>query len=269
MAEISQEQKMFYASRISFYQQTINTLLQKEQDFLLEIEKETEQAPLKKFALVDVALNITSNYIIQSGISEALMRVKNESALNEGRKAIYRSIIYLEDIVTNWIDVPFADYKEKVLALEPISCAERFDKIRKLGFTIQLIEDTYGDNSKWKWSFVDLEGRFAVVSKNILNMESMIANMDTRSPNYEPTVLHIRLIKRQLGNAANRFREKYELSSQRIDDFRTAINLLNALRRVHIFLNESGEAEMLKKKSEAWLIKLESDIKSQNTAKQK
>jgi hypothetical protein len=261
VAEISEEQKLFYASRISLYQQAINALLQKEQDFLLEIEKEPDQAPLKKFALVDITLNIISNYIIQSGISDALMRVRNENALNEGRKAIYRSIIYLEDIVTNWIDVPFSDYKDKVLVLEPISCAERYDRVRKLGFTIQLIEDTYGDNSKWRWSFVDLEGRFAVVTKNILNMENMIANMDTRSPNYEPTVLHVRLVKKLLSNAANRFREKYELSSQRIDDFRAAINLLNALRRIHILLNESGEAEMIKKKSDTWLAKLESDAK--------
>lgn len=259
MAEITQEQKMFYASRISFYQKTINALLQQEQDALLEMEREPEQVPLKKFSLVDTVLNITSNYIIQSGISEALMKVKNENSLNEGRKAIYRSIIYLEDLVTDWIDVPFSDYKDKVLALESISCEKRYNTIRKLGFVIQLIEDIYGDNSKWKWSFVDLEGRFAVITKNILNMENMIVNMDTRSPNYEPTVLHIRLIKALLNKAANRFREKYELSSHIIDDFRAAINILNALRRVHILLNENREAEMIKKKSDTWSAKLDSD----------
>ena len=53
--------------------------------------------------------------------------------------------------------------------------------MRKMGFTIDSLEDGYGDNSKWKWSFVDLEGRFAATAKNLLNLRTFIAGMDPRS----------------------------------------------------------------------------------------
>jgi hypothetical protein len=261
VAKISDAQRAQYVQKIGFYQKVIDSILKREQAVLSEIEKEPEQAPLKKIALVDAVLDLTSNYMVQSGVSEALMRVKNENALNEGRKAIYRSIIYLEDIVTNWVDVPFADYKDKLATIQSVSAADRYTLIQKLGLTIQLIENAYGDNSKWKWSFVDLEGRFATIVRNLFDMENMIVNMDTRSPNYEPTVHHLRTIKRLLSTAADRYREKYELSSRRADDFRAAITFLNALRRLHILLSESGEAEMIKKKSDAWSAKFEADSK--------
>jgi hypothetical protein len=129
-----------------------------------------------------------------------------------------------------------------------------------MGLTIQLLENAYGDNTKWKWSFVELEGRYAAVAKNILDLKNAVANTDPRSPEYEPTVFHLRLIKRLLSQAADRYREKYELSTNRIDDFRQGISFLSALRRIHIVLGNREEAEILKRKLDIWSAKLEKDV---------
>jgi hypothetical protein len=77
---------------------------------------------------------------------------------------------------------------------------------------------------------------------------------------------HLRLIKKLLMQAADRYREKYELSTNRIDDFKMGINFLNALRRIHALLGERPEAETLKKKAEIWSSKLETDHKKHEDA---
>jgi hypothetical protein len=116
---------------------------------------------------------------------------------------------------------------------------------------------------------VELEGRFAAVTKNIMDLRNAVANTDPRSPNYEPTVYHLRMIKKLLMQAADRYREKYELSTNRIDDFKQGIIFLAALRRLHIILGDREEVETVKKKFDIWSLKLESDIKKQQELTQK
>ena len=43
---------------------------------------------------------------------------------------------------------------------------------------------------------------------------------------------HLALVKELLQVAADRYREKYELSTQRIDDIKIGINYLSAVRRL-------------------------------------
>jgi hypothetical protein len=261
MAKISNEERHKYFEKIKNYQAAIDAILKREQNVITVIRKDPAGAAFKRLALVDEMLNLTSNYIILNGVSQSMLKVKNEDALNDGRKSLYKSVIYLEEIVSNYVDAPFSDIEEKLVEIASVDAARRYALIRKMGLAIQLLEDAYGDNTKWKWSFVELEGRFAVVSKNIIDMRNAVANTDPRSPNYEPTVYHLRMIKKLLMQAADRYREKYELSTNRIDDFKMGINFLAALRRVHIILGDRDDAETVKKKLEIWSVKLESDLK--------
>jgi hypothetical protein len=102
---------------------------------------------------------------------------------------------------------------------------------------------------------------FAATAKNIIDLKNAVANTDPRSPAYEPTMYHLILIKKLLMQAADRYREKYELSTNRIDDFKMGIHFLNALRRLHVLLGEPNDAETVKKKFDIWKSKLETDIR--------
>jgi hypothetical protein len=263
MAKISSEERHKYFERIKPYKETVDKILKQEQAVLMEIRKDRTGAAFKRLALVDEMLNLTSNYMAYNGISQSVLKVKNEDALNDGRKSLYKSVIYLEEVVSNLVDAPFSDYEEKLAEIESVDAARRYLLIRKLGLAIQMLENAYGDNTKWKWSFVELEGRFAAAAKNILDLRNAVANTDPRSPNYEPTVYHLRMIKKLLMAAADRYREKYELSTNRIDDFKQGITFLAALRRLHIILGDRDEAETVKKKYDIWSTKLESDSKKQ------
>jgi hypothetical protein len=136
--------------------------------------------------------------------------------------------------------------------------------MRKLGFTIQSVENDFGDNTKWRWSFVELEGRYAVVCKNIIDMKQLLAKLDPRVEGYESRVAHLKLAKQLLQRAADRYREKYEISTTRIDDFKLAIEFLGALRRLHVVLGEADNAEVVKRKMDVWKSKMETDERRQS-----
>jgi hypothetical protein len=261
MAKISDYERDKYHEKVRPYKAAIKAILDREQSELLLIKREPETAAVKRLNLVEEMLNATSNYIIISGVSMAVLKVKNEDALNDARKALYKSVIYLGDVVSNFIDAPFADYEEKLAEIESLDAQQRYLLARKMGLAIELLENAYGDNTKWKWSFVELESRYATVVKNLLNLRSAVANTDPRSPNYEPTVLHLRLIKKLLMQSADRYREKYELSTSRIDDFKQGIVFLSALRRLHVMMGDRDDAEIIKKKLDIWTVKLDSDIR--------
>jgi len=85
---------------------------------------------------------------------------------------------------------------------------------------------------------------------------------DPNSSDYENTVLYIRLVKKLLFQSATGYRDRYELSTHRIDDMRLAIGYLSAQRRVELVMGNAEEGEEIKKKAVVWHDKLLGDQKS-------
>ena len=221
---------------------------------------------LLNLKLADLMLNIASHYIVIDGVTRMVLKLKNEESLNEARKVLYKSIIYMEQVVSRYIDAPYSDYEDMIMEISVYTPAQRYHLMRKMGFAIELLENAYGNNTKWKWAFVDMEGRYAAAAKNILNLKDVLINSEFESEHYEPTVRHLMLVKKLLSQAADRYRQKYELSTKRIDDFQNAILFLSSLRRLCIVTGDRDEAATAKKKLDIWNAKLTSDTeKSKNT----
>ncbi|TVR05221.1 MAG: hypothetical protein EA403_03335 [Spirochaetaceae bacterium] len=261
MAKISTEAKQRYFEKVREYKQRADQYLAREKTVLASIQSEGNGASYKRLVLADDRLNLASYFLLLNRISVSLLGVKNDAFLNDARKSCYQSVIFLEEVVTNLIDAPFSDYSDHLELIADFHDAHRFEMARKLGFTIQSVEDDFGDNSKWKWSFVELEARYATITKNLINLRTVIAGMDPRVEGYESRVAHLSLAKELLQRAADRYREKYELSTLRIDDFKLAIAYLASLRRIHIMLGETQNAEVIKKKIDVWKAKMETDEK--------
>lgn len=263
MAKISEETRLHFTEAIKPYKERIIQTLEKEKTMLNSMHPGDIDLETKKLTLCEDMIFISSLYVAQNSLSIKLMKVKNNDALNEARKILYKAIIYLEEIVTNAIDTPYSDltpYQEKI---QSVTIERRFLIIRKLGLAIRIIKDAFGDNSKWKWSFVELEGRFTTITKNLIDMRTAVKDyFDPRAESYETTVLFIRLIIKLLNNSATAYRDKYELSTRRIDDMRNAIKYLLALHRLYIILNNREQAEEIKKKAVVWKDKMDSDNKA-------
>jgi len=266
LGKISSAAKKVYSERIKEYKAVIDSIVANEKRVLLDIKKNPEGAGYLNVALADDTLNIVSYYILMNKVSTELLGLKNEELLNKARKACYKSIIYLEKVVSDTIDLPYSEYEEKLEKIVDFSDEGRWTLIQKLGFSIDSVKNGYGENTKWKWAFVELEGRYGTIAKNILNLKKVLAGMDPRVEGYEIRTMHIRLVKSLLQQAADRYREKYELSTNRLDDFKLAIKYLSALRRIHLVMGETNESEVIKKKIDIWKSKMESDQKRKESA---
>jgi hypothetical protein len=261
MKKPSEEARRRYAEYIQDYRNEIESVLAREKTMKEVAARGGPGASYQKLTLADDNLNIVASYLLMSSLSLSFLGVKNETFLNEARKCIYKAIFYLEEVVTAYVDAPFSDYEQGLESITGFSDESRLNLVRKLGFTIDSLEEGFGENSKWKWSFVELEGRYAAVTKNLLNLKTFIAGMDPRVEGYASRMAHLSLARELLQQAADRYREKYELSTMRIDDIKAAINFLSAVRRMHIVLGESDQADVVKKKAEIWRTKMENDLK--------
>ncbi|MDR0448741.1 MAG: HD domain-containing protein [Treponema sp.] len=232
---------------------------------LVMLKKYPKEAAGLHLDLAEERLNLAIQKLEIDTISRTILEASNEDALDYGRKSLYRCVAYLEAVVTDIVDAPFSHYEEKLAEITYLDAVSRYRLIEKLGKTIEFLLNAYGDNSKWKWPLVELEGRFAVVAKNILDLKKAAVNTDPSSPHYEHTKYHLVMTKELLHRAAERYRERYEMSTKHFADFQKGINFLSSLYRLHTTLGEENEAELVKKKNQAWTSKLETDQKRKNS----
>jgi len=266
MRKPSDEARQRYAEYVKDYKTAIDAVLQKEKQYKESAAKDPAGVNYQRLALAEENINLVASYLLMNSLSQSFLGVKNENHLNESRKCIYRALIYLEEIVSPLVDAPFSDYEAGLATISSFTDENRYNLVRKLGFAIDSIEQEYGEGTKWKWSFVELEGRFAVVTKNLLNLKTFIAGMDPRVEGYSARLAHLALARELLAQAADRYREKYELSTMRIDDIKIGINYLSAVRRLHFVLGEAEQADVVKKKADIWRAKMENDLKKAEEA---
>ena len=262
MAKITTHSRELLNDSCNPYKTEIESLLEKEKNILKLIEQDDTGAAYKRMMLVEDMIFIATIYMTMNNLSVEILETKNTDALNEARKVLYKAVIYLEEIVTNIVDAPYSEYQENVARIINIPLDKRYFIVRKLGLAIRLLMDAYGENTKWKWAFVELNGRFAVTAKNMIDMKAVSKSyFDPQHAEHDTTVYYVRLVRRMLEQSADQYRDKYELATRRIDDMRNAILFVAAQRRFCIILNETEEADELKKKGQVWKDKLENDRK--------
>lgn len=267
MKKTSEEAKRRYMDYIQEYKAFIEAAQERERAAKAALAADGQGAALAKLALASDNLDVVAHYLLMNTLSVSLLGIRNETFLNEARKSCYKAIIWLEEVVTPLVDAPFSEYEESLAAIEGFPDASRYDLVRKLGFAIDAIEEGFGENSKWKWSFVELEGRFAAVTRNLLNLKTLLAGMDPRVEGYDARLAHLALARELLQQSADRYRQKYEMSNLRVDDIKAGINFLAALRRLHAALGENEQAEVVKKKAEIWKAKMEDDLRKAEQAR--
>ena len=263
--KISDAARQRYKARIADYQSQIKQLGLQESKGELAVKQQKAPNQLR-VKLANASLTMVSYYLLMNELSRALLGVKNEGFLNEARKRLYKTLMYMEEIVTRFIDAPFSDYEEGVQSIDSLGDRTKLNFLRKLGFAIESVQSSYGDNTKWKWSFAGLDGRYAGVAKNMLNLKTYMAKLDPSEDGYSERLRHLELVKDLLQRAADRYREKYELSTLRIDDMRQAIAYLAALKRIYALLGEAEDADEVGRKADVWSAKMEADLRRSDKA---
>ena len=239
MAVISDSARAEFFEKIKPVKGMIEASLKKEKDMEVLMRQDSAGIEYKKLFLCEEMIYASTLYMSINSVSVELLGTKNNDALNDARKMLYKAVIYMENVVSNKVDCPYSELEAYLEKIANTPLEKRLDLMKKLGVAIQMLIDAFGDNSKWKQSFVELRGRFVVVAKNFLDMKQASKDyFDPRSPDYDNTVIYINFLKKMLDKSAMEYRDRYELASRRIDDMRIAINLLIALRRIAMAINE-------------------------------
>jgi hypothetical protein len=239
----------------------------REQDTLTEINESDIDSAMLRLDLTDEMASQTSLYLAIYDASFSILKKKDEDSMNNARKALNKCLNYAESVVTKTADAPFSTYEKQLEEIAEFSPAERYELVQKIDSVITQFKKAFGTDPKWKGTIVEFDGRLAIITKNILNLRDVVANTDPRSPNYEPTLYHVRFAKKLLTEAADRYRQKYEGYSKSIDDFKIAISFVRALAMFDLFTGDQADAELQKKKLAVWKNKLNADIKTQQSKK--
>ena len=96
MAKISDEIRNEFSDTIKPYQSKITAILAKERTVLNSIEGGAEDSAYKKIMLCEDMIYVSTLYMAQNSLSLKILDVKNNDALNESRKILYKAIIYLD-----------------------------------------------------------------------------------------------------------------------------------------------------------------------------
>ena len=141
MSKISEETRLHFAEEVQPYKEKVSAILEKERTIRNSIHDSDIGVQYKKLLLCEDMIYAASLYIAQNSLSLKVMDVKNNDALNDARKMLYKAIIYLEEIVTNQIDVSYADLVPYHETIQNISIVQRYTLIRKLGLEISILKE--------------------------------------------------------------------------------------------------------------------------------
>ncbi len=214
-------------------------------------------------------LKITMLYINISDASLEMLNIKNESFLNNARKEVYKVLQIIEEIVGNDIDRTLKENEEYLERIDRANPQQILSIIQSIQNAINILMKRFGEGSKWKWSFVDIQGRVAIIAKNLINFSDIQKFRDPRSEYYRERQDLLKICKDGLNEAAKQFRNRYEISTKVPSDMLKSIELLSALRKIDVLLGESTEATKLKNTIDALRARLEADEKKKESKKKK
>ncbi|URA09959.1 hypothetical protein [Thermospira aquatica] len=249
---------------VSDLKDQVDAILKKAKKFESEgTRNNTTEGYYKRIIAANLYLDSVNLYCKMNDYSVQIKEVKSDLYLTNARKNVYQAIKLLETIVSGHIDLGLTENAEKLSQLSEMAPPRLLHLFKKIEFSIALVEREEGENSKVKWNFVEMYGNLAAVMKNFINFKVYtVAMNDPRVPYYAEIRDLIQYCKEMLDKAAQKYRTKYELSTpQDSIDMNKAINLMEALMKVHNILGENDQMIEVKKTVEKWREKLEADLK--------
>jgi len=202
-------------------------------------------------------------------LSLDMLGIKNETFLNNARKEFYKILQMLEETVGDDIDRSLRENDEFIQKIDQFDAGQILALVERIHDMFMILKQKVGEGSKWKWSFVELQGRIAVITKNITNFSDVAKYRDPRSEFYRERLNLMQLCKDSLAESAKLYRNKYELSGRARDDMKRSIELLAALRKIHVLFGEDGEATKLKNTIDAARQTLEAEDQAKENKKKK
>ena len=206
-------------------------------------------------------------YLEMNDLSVEMLGIKNSTFLENARKEFYKVLQYMEQIVGSDIDRSLKENDEYLIKIDRLNPRQILDVMQNINRIFIDLKNKFGQDSKWKWSFVELNARVSVITKNITNFSDIAKLRDPRTEYFYERRDMMDMCKESLTEAAQQYRTKYEVAGKAREDLKKSIEFLSALRKIHVLFGENEEANKLKTTIDATKQALASEDKSKDKEK--
>ncbi len=251
--------KKEFNSKIADHKAAISELDKDISAFKMAYSKDKKLKPFFHIGISAKYLNQINTYIEMNALSEQMLNIKNNSYLDNARKLIYKIYSEMEHVVTMAIDEGLNHNRELLMKIKPFNPKMRLNMYKHIHRSIDRLIKSYGENTKWKWSFPELWAKLAILGKNIIDYREIQSERDPRKEFYYDRQELLQTVKQDLLEASGKYRNKYELSTKSSNDLVYAIKLLEDLK---VICSLMGDEELLKKSKagiDAYKARLEAD----------
>ena len=240
---------------------------------LKEINAKKKKMPnIKEYFNIETAnlhLDIIKDYLKMNDLSLEMLGIRNETFLNNARKELYKVIQMTEEIVGHDVDRSLKENDDYLINIDRLTPKQILRFIDRIHAAYYNIKTKMGEGSKWKWSFVELFGRIAVLTKNVTSFSDIQKYRDPRVEFFYERRDLMQLSKDSLNESAKQYRTKYEMAGKAREDLKKSIELLSALRKIHVIFGEDEDAKKLKTTIDAAKQALEAEDASNEKKKKK
>ncbi|HOK01535.1 MAG TPA: hypothetical protein PKX79_06825 [Spirochaetota bacterium] len=262
---ITKVQKATYNDEIKPLKAQSDEIEKKIREITLKKKSNPKLEPYYNLEIIAYLFKTIDIYIRMSNLSVNILGIKNNKSLDLAKSNFSKILQLMKEIVGDDVDRDSLkeneEYLERINRLNP---RQLYDLAIKIDDTLNNLKNSMGEESKWKWFFVELQAKVAVIARNLINFSDILKYRDPREEFFRTRIEHLRFAKDLLEEAAKQYRTKYELSSKSREDLKKSIDILEALRKIHITMGEANEAEKLKTIIDAARLNLEADDKKQN-----
>ena len=183
-------------------------------------------------------------YIDMNTLSERIMKIKNNTYLDTAKRLVNRIFLDMEKVVTLNLDVSLNHNREQLDMIKQLDPRQRLNLYKHIKKTIERLIAAYGEGTKWKWSFPELWGKAAIIGKNLIDFREIQSKRDPREEFFYDRQELLNMVKTDLFDASNQYRNKFEISTKSSNDLVYAVRLLEDLRRI---ASMTGDTELSKK----------------------
>lgn len=263
---ISKAQKAAYNDEIKSLKAEGESLDRLIKEVLLKKRKNQKLEPYYNLEIVSYLLRSIELNLKTNDLSINMLGIKNIKNLDTAKSSFSKILQLMKENFGDEVDRESLKENEEYLArVGKLNARQILDLANKINDIFFALKSSIGEDSKWKWLFVELQAKVAIMIRNLINFSDIQKYRDPRMEFFHDRREHLSLAKESIEEAAKLYRTKYELSAKSREDLKRSIEYLEALRKIHIVMGESTESDKLKTTIDAARLTLEAGDKKQDS----
>ncbi len=262
---IDPETKNKYSSLISECKKDLSELDSNIAALKKRVAKEKKIAPLTRVGIISMTIKRAEMHLKMNALSEEMMEAKNNGFLDATKKDLGVIFSNIDAIVTLRSDESLNFNHEMLDQIKPFNVKQRLNMMKYIKKIINDLIRSYGDATKWKWSFPEIWKKFAISGKNLFDFREFQKTRDPRMEFYYELQEFLQFVKDNLFFSAGENANKFRLSTKSPADMLVGIKLLEDLRRIASLTNDPELVKKAKSGIDSYRASIEAEEKAKES----